>query len=316
MPGTQFTYLDMDPDPDRSPAIASARITMPASPPMLRTLAPTRLATLLLLTSLACDARVEPQAAASAPRDDITPRPAPTPAPAPTPSTTPTSPTSDVAYLEFIHVPPGTPAAQAPAPGDRLPMLVLIHGLGDRPEDFKHLIDDLPATARVIVPRGLDPVDDDGWSWFSLRARSNDVAGLSKGIAAAADRLAGLLTELERTRPTSRRVVTGFSQGGMLSFALAVYHPTLLDLAVPVSGWLPPPLWPSALPANPPKIVALHGEVDVAVKFEPTREAVAHLEKLGWPITLKPYPEVGHAIPPVVRRELYLQLQRGLEASP
>ena len=45
-------------------------------------------------------------------------------------------------------------------------------------------------------------------------------------------------------------------------------------------------------------------------------KGIAHLEKLGWPVTLKPYPEVGHAIPPVVRRELYLQLQRGLEASP
>ena len=267
-----------------------------------------RLATLLLLGSLACDARAAPQPAVSTP--SAPPAPAPViVAPAP-------APTSDVSYLEFIHVPPGTPAASRPAPGDRLPMLVLIHGLGDRPEDFKHLIDDLPATARVIVPRGLDPVDDDGWSWFPIRARSTDVAGLSQGIAAAADRLAALLTELQRTRPTSRRVVTGFSQGGMLSFALAVYHPKLLDLAVPVGGWLPPPLWPSTVPASPPKIVALHGEADVAVKFEPTRDAVGHLENLGWPVALKHYPEVGHAIPPVVRRELYLQLQRGLEPSP
>lgn len=276
---------------------------------MPRLLATTRrLATLLLLGSLACDARAAPQPAVSTP--SAPPAPAPVVvAPAP-------APTSDVSYLEFIHVPPGTPAASRPAPGDRLPMLVLIHGLGDRPEDFKHLIDDLPATARVIVPRGLDPVDEDGRSWFPIRARSTDVAGLSQGIAAAADRLAALLTELQRTRPTSRRVVTGFSQGGMLSFALAVYHPKLLDLAVPVGGWLPPPLWPSTVPASPPKIVALHGEADVAVKFEPTRDAVGHLENLGWPVALKHYPEVGHAIPPVVRRELYLQLQRGLEPSP
>ncbi len=272
---------------------------------MLRLAPPRRLA-LLLLASLACDARAVPPAAASAPRSEPAPAVVAAPTPAPTPA-------SDVSYLEFIHVPPGTPATSVPGPGDSLPMLVLIHGLGDRPEDFRHLIDDLPATARVIVPRGLDPVDADGWSWFPIRARSTDVAGLSKGIAAAADRLAGLLSELERTRPTTRRVVTGFSQGGMLSFALAVYHPTLLDLAVPVGGWLPPPLWPSAVPANPPRIVALHGEIDAAVKFEPTRDAIGHLENLGWPVTLKPYPDVGHAIPPPVRRELYLQLQRGLE---
>lgn len=68
------------------------------------------------------------------------------------------------------------------------------------------------------------------------------------------------------------------------------------------------------MPANPPRIVALHGEIDAAVKFEPTRDAIGHLENLGWPVALKPYPDVGHAIPPPVRRELYLQLQRGLES--
>ena len=78
-----------------------------------------------------------------------------------------------------------------------------------------------------------------------------------------------------------------------------------------------PRLRPSTLPTQRPlpKIVALHGEADTAVKFLPTREAVEHLEKLGWSISLRAYPEVGHAIPPKMRRELYLQLQRALDAQ-
>lgn len=279
----------------------------------------------LLVAALACDARVEPQAAASPPRPApvAAPTPAPpTPAPAPkAPAPAPASPyahAADMDYLEFVHVPRGTPPAQVPGPDARLPMLVAIHGLGDRPENFKDIIADLPATARVIVPRGLDPTEE-GFSWFPLRARTQDVAGLSQGIAAAADRLAALISELQRSRPTvGLPVITGFSQGGMLSFELAVHHPELCSVAVPVGGWLPPPLWPGTLPQQRklPKIIALHGEADPAVKFPPTLAAVEHLEKIGWPIALKRYPDVGHAIPPIVRRELFSQLQRALEVKP
>ena len=307
-------------------------------PPMSRTPSPRALLSLTFACALACDARTLPQAEASPPQlaRSLPAAPAPTPtatppatatAPANSPATSPatsTGPTSgryasaaDMEYLEVIHVPPNTPEAARPGPDARLPMLIAIHGLGDRPEQFQDLIMDLPVTVRLIVPRGHDPVDD-GFSWFPIRARSTDVAGLSRGISSAADRLALLIAELQRSRPTAGRpVVTGFSQGGMLSFALAVYHPELIAAAVPVGGWLPPPLWPSALPERRPlpKIVALHGEADPAVKFTPTREAIEHLEQLGWPAALKRYPEVGHAIPPKMRHELYLQLERALKAN-
>ena len=277
----------------------------------------------LVAIGLACDARVEPRAAASSPPAAPAKAPAPAPAPAPSPAPSPVpavaatayARAADMEYLEVVHVPRGTPPEKVPLPDAKLPMLVAIHGLGDSPENFQHLIVDLPVAARVIVPRGFDPVET-GYSWFPVRARSADVAGLSQGIAAAGDRLAAMITALRQTRPTvGLPVITGFSQGGMLAFELAVHHPELVGGAIPVGGWLPPPLWPSVLPAHRPlpKIVALHGEIDAAVKFQPTLEAIAHLEKLGWPASLRRYPEVGHAIPPVVRRELYQQLQRALE---
>lgn len=301
-------------------------------------MSPTSPRALLLLSLawvLACDARAAPQPASPAPPAAPAPAKAPAkPLPAPAAPIVPIDPgpaepeaptraprytrAGDMEYLEYVHVPRGTPADRRPGPDAKLPMLVAIHGLGDRPENFKQVVADLPVVARVIVPRGLTPVDD-GFSWFPIRARSPDVAGLSAGISKAADRLAVLIAELQRTRPTvGLPVITGFSQGGMLSFTLAVYHPELCAAAIPVGGWLPPPLWPSALPERRPlpKIVALHGEADPAVKYAPTREAVEHLEKLGWPASLKSYPDVGHAIPPVVRRELYLQLGRALENTP
>ena len=190
-------------------------------------------------------------------------------------------------------------------PEDEVPMIVAIHGLGDEPKNFQHVLDAFPGRARVILPRAIDD-HEPGWSWFPIRARSADVEGLSRGIEEAADAIAPAVAELANSRPTvGKPIVTGFSQGGMLTFALAVRHPQQFSGAVAVGGWLPPPMWPESAPADFPELVALHGDADKAVKIQPTRDAVAHLSKLGVPVELHEYPGVGHAIPPAMRAELH-----------
>ena len=49
---------------------------------------------------------------------------------------------------------------------------------------------------------------------------------------------------------TGKVVVTGFSQGGMLSYALALHHPELIEYALPISGMLPEVLWPTTPPPS------------------------------------------------------------------
>ncbi len=195
-------------------------------------------------------------------------------------------------------------------PDETLPMVVAIHGLGDDPRSFAGLVHGLAAKARVILPQGLS-AHEPGWSWFSGHARDEDVAALSAGVREAADRIAGAVAELAEDRPTAGKpIVTGFSQGGILTFALAVHHPELVDAAFPVGGWLPPPLWPASKPARTPPIQALHGTADPAVEFAPTEQAVIQLKSLGFPVTLHAYPGVRHAIPPAMRAQLH-ELLRG-----
>lgn len=201
-------------------------------------------------------------------------------------------------------------------PSAALPMLVAIHGLGDRPEAFSHLLDAFPERARVILPRGIDDFEG-GFSWFSTRARDPDVDKLAAEIKSAADVIAKGLAVLHKERPTKGKpIVTGFSQGGMLTFTLALHHPDVVGYAVPVGGWLPPPLWPEAKPdAKGPTVIALHGTVDAAVRYEPTKEAVDKLAELGFPVTLQTYEGVPHAIPPVVHRDLTDLLVDAVEAA-
>jgi phospholipase/carboxylesterase len=199
-----------------------------------------------------------------------------------------------------------TGGAQA---SDPLPMVVAIHGLGDKPSAFVDLFRALPAKVRVVAPAGPSP-HGPGFSWFDVRGASNPDS-LAPGIAKAADALAAWIAQLAAQRPTvGKPVVTGFSQGGMLSFALAIRHPQLIAAAIPVAGALPKALWPeSAVASQLPAITALHGAADTRVPYDGAKLLVAHLETLGWAAKLQSFEGVAHRIPEPVRAALYAAIE-------
>jgi phospholipase/carboxylesterase len=131
----------------------------------------------------------------------------------------------------------------------------------------------------VILPQAPTPYSD-GFSWFGYSAAGGQPAELAVGIAVASDRLAAAIGRLTRGLPTRGRViVTGFSQGGMLSYALALRSPALFELALPMSGLLPASLWPDRPEPGVryPPIRACHGTADTLVPFEPAHALVAAL---------------------------------------
>ena len=184
-----------------------------------------------------------------------------------------------------------------------MPLAILIHGLGDRPRpDWLESASHIQTPVRLIMPQAPTPYYD-GFAWFPYRHRGNNPAALARGIAGAADQLARAIAELAAHRPTvGRPFVMGFSQGGMLSFQLALHHPEVVELSLPMSGMLPEALWPAAKAAGTrfPRIVALHGDADEIVPIAPARALVARLRKLGYAVELREYPGVEHTITPAM----------------
>lgn len=223
---------------------------------------------------------------------------------------------ADGAMVWVERVPEGE-AADAP-----LPLVVAIHGLGDAPDRFCRLFDDFRAKARVACPRAFSRHGRAGWSWFPVRT---DAATQARDIGAAADRLAVAIEALRARRGAPAGVVvTGFSQGGALSLALAVRHPGLLTLAVPLGGWLPEGLHPTLGPAEGAStrkgpsvapIEALHGEADERIAPGPTRDLVTALAAGGANASFRAFPGVGHALPPEVRSAAFAAIERGLDAG-
>lgn len=255
-----------------------------------------RLSVLLVLALFACD--------------KTAPEPAPPARPVAAPSVPPERPSGlrMAADLEFLELVTGGAKAD-----ERLPLIVAVHGMGDSPHGFAGLFDGFDGRARVALPRAPD-AHGPGWSWFSYRAEIGE-AELARGIDKAADRLARAIDDIARTRPTlGRPILTGFSQGGMLSFAVATERPSLVRAAFPIGGALPEALWPKAAPPaqHPLRIVALHGEADTLVPLAPTRRAVGALSERGFDAKLETFPDVAHSIPDPMRRRWVALLQEAL----
>ncbi len=231
--------------------------------------------------------------------------------PSAAPSSTPPEPLRTIAGIHYLEMLSG--GAQT---NDQLVMIMAIHGLGDRPRNFVGLYSGFPARARFIVPRGLDEFHG-GYSWFPIDVRDPDPKDVAPGLTRAADALAKALPELTKRYATiGKPLVTGFSQGGMLSLALAVQHPDQIGGAFPLAGWLPKPLWPAQrAPKNAPPIFGLHGDADRVLPIEPTRKGFAHLRKLGYRTEFWEQGNVGHHVNPAMRATLFTRLAKAVAAA-
>jgi len=244
-------------------------------------------------------------------------------APSPSPASTSTSaPLPDVALAADARSAAGVRYLEritgGAAPGDTLPLVIAIHGHGDRPDSFAGLFDGFSGRARFIFPYG-EPYGE-GFSWFALTSRLNPDA-IAAGTERAADRLAGMIAALVAERPTlGKPIVTGFSQGGMLSYTLAVLHPESLGEAFPVGGLLAPPHWPStwATGKAQARIEAFHGDADRTVPIEVDRQTSTRLRAVGFTAELHEYPGVAHAVPIAMRRDLQAAIEAAVRraASP
>lgn len=111
---------------------------------------------------------------------------------------------------------------------------------------------------------------------------------------------AALMRMLEDTRrefniDASRIALTGLSQGGHGTLALAAAHPDIWSAIAPFCAYSEP-LTPDEIATKIQRLPAwfFHGEKDDVVPPRQTRDVVAALERLGAHPKLTLYPDAGH----------------------
>lgn len=204
--------------------------------------------------------------------------------------------------------------AQVPAGDGPFPTIVLLHGWGASAHDLFGLAPYLHGgDAIVLSPQGPLAFDIGGgvpgYGWFPL---SGGAGFDPAAFEAAVVRLRAFLDEALSRYPVDRRkvVLVGFSQGGVMAYALALRDPSRFAGLVALSSWLPEPLAQS-IPQQPEHanfpVLVQHGTTDSMIAIERARESRDALRRLGVSIAYHEY-EMGHEIRPEALQDLVVWL--------
>ncbi len=189
---------------------------------------------------------------------------------------------------------------ERPAAGEAEGAFVLVHGRGASEYDLLGLFDALDPERRLhgYCPRGPLSLPPGGAHWYAVpRVGYPDPATFAEGYAA----LAGFVDSL----PYERKLIGGFSQGAVMSFAVGLGEGRPRPVAViGLSGFVPTVEGWQLDGSRPfPPIAVGHGTYDPVIPIEFAHRSVAQLEAAGAEVLYRESP-IDHAIEPAFVAEL------------
>lgn len=194
------------------------------------------------------------------------------------------------------------------------PIALALHWMSGDHEAMQFLFADYTHPLRALFLQGRHPSGHEfgGYSWFPGELGFYDLseADQAPAIREEAAYIALFLGAL-KAEYAAPIAVTGMSQGGDLTLALAAYHPDTFDLAVPCAGRLSAPMRPDDFdyPAQVlPKVFMKQGADDPIVSVDSAKEAAEWLVESGFTASLQVYENIGHDIPLAAIEHLHQHL--------
>lgn len=186
---------------------------------------------------------------------------------------------------------------------DKNPLLLLLHGYGSNEADLFSFAPELPDHYYIISARAPFDLQYGSYAWYAINfdADQNKFSD-NEQARTSRDLIVTFLDELQQKYPIDPKQVTliGFSQGAILSYAVALSYPEKIKQIVAMSGYLNPDLLAQDYLKNnlhSLRVFASHGTVDQVIPVQWARKTVPFMEKLGVHLTYKEYP-IGHGVSP------------------
>ena len=183
------------------------------------------------------------------------------------------------------------------------PVLLLLHGYGSNEHDLFSFAEELPKNYYIISVRAPYDIMSGSYAWYAIQfdADENKFSDLGQARQSR-DLIASFIDEITNTYPIDPNQVTliGFSQGSILSYAIALSYPEKVQRVVALSGYLNTDIAVDHYEKNELshlQIFASHGSADQVIPVEWARKAAPFVTNLGIQITYKEYP-VGHGVAP------------------
>ena len=187
------------------------------------------------------------------------------------------------------------PADGANAPGERPPLLVLLHGVGANERQMAQLAPAFDPRFIVVSARSPLTLGPDSFAWFHVTFTPQGPVLVTEELEAGWALLARFIDEAvaEYDADPARVYVAGFSQGAIMALALSLTSPEKVAGVVAMSGRLPPEVLAHAAPPERlagKSALIVHGATDDKLGVHLARAAREQLERL--PIALT-YLELG-----------------------
>lgn len=186
---------------------------------------------------------------------------------------------------------------------DQSPAIILLHGYGSDENDLFSFAPELPDTHHIIALKAPLPLQPYGNAWYNIyfeagNGKFNDVPEaisaremVVKCIDACIEKY-----DLDATNIT----LLGFSQGTILSFAVALSYPDKIKNVIGLSGYISEDMLKEGYETNNfnhLNIYTSHGTVDQVIPISWAQKTKPFLKTLGIHCTYSEFP-VGHGVAP------------------
>jgi len=185
----------------------------------------------------------------------------------------------------------------------KAPLMIMLHGYGSDENDLFSFATELPEELFIISVRAPYKMEPYGNAWYAIYFdNTSGKFSDTEQAKQSRDLIAAFIDEAIAAYDVDAKNVTllGFSQGTILSYAVALNYPEKVKNIIALSGYVNKEL----LPENTNEkdymhldFYASHGSVDQVIPVEWAREAKPFLDKLNIKNTYSEFP-VGHGVHP------------------
>ena len=186
---------------------------------------------------------------------------------------------------------------------ERPPAIIMLHGYGSDENDLFSFAQHIPDKYAVISFRAPLKLPPYGNAWYSINFDqqggkfSND-----KEAIEARDLVANCIIDAvnKYNLDPGGLSLLGFSQGCILSFAVALSYPGIIQKVIGLSGYVNRDIVKKGYEHHDHsglKIYSSHGSVDQVIPVEWARETKPFFDRLGIPCHYSEFP-VGHGVAP------------------
>jgi phospholipase/carboxylesterase len=182
-------------------------------------------------------------------------------------------------------------------------LLLLLHGYGSNEQDLFSFAQELDENLLIISAQAPLELGFNSYAWYNINF-NNDGANYSDIPQAmeAREKIAKFIDEIQKIYKINpeKTVLLGFSQGTILSYAIALNYPEKVQKVIALSGYVNEILLPKNLNDknyNKLDFFISHGTVDQVIPINWGEKAPAFLQKLGIKTIFKTYP-IGHGVSP------------------